>query len=237
VACGVDPTRSLRRADRGVDRLRVHRPPPHAHHALPHQGDATARREVPVQVRASKEAVPVAGQAVSATFWPVATEPRYSTRGVRAILARYATAAGLQHNMPPHRLRHFLFTWLKHKRFDDALIQPYSGVPTPLPHRAAEAVGEVVRPGDEHRAGRSGPESLPRTGRFAHGRPRFEPGKRTSVGIDRLTSSPYCGDHAERARTSLTNGTAALTVRAPPGRAAALRSPSMMSQIRSVMTR
>jgi site-specific recombinase XerD len=42
----------------------------------------------------------------------------YSTRGVRAMLARYAERAGLPHNMPPHRPRHFLFT---------ALIQPYSG--------------------------------------------------------------------------------------------------------------
>jgi hypothetical protein len=37
----------------------------------------------------------------------------YSTRGVRALLARYAAKAGLTHNMPPHRLRHFLFTWPK----------------------------------------------------------------------------------------------------------------------------
>ena len=51
----------------------------------------------------------------------------YSTRGVRAMLARYAGAAGLPHNMPPHRLRHFLFTWLKTQGIDDALIQPYSG--------------------------------------------------------------------------------------------------------------
>ena len=51
----------------------------------------------------------------------------YSTRGVRALLARYANAAGLPHNMPPHRLRHFLFTWLKTQGIDDALIQPYSG--------------------------------------------------------------------------------------------------------------
>ena len=51
----------------------------------------------------------------------------YSTRGVRALLARYATAAGLPHNMPPHRLRHFLFTWLKTQGIDDALIQPDSG--------------------------------------------------------------------------------------------------------------
>lgn len=51
----------------------------------------------------------------------------YSTRGVRALLARYAQLAGFDHNMPPHRLRHFLFTWLKTQGIDDALIQPYSG--------------------------------------------------------------------------------------------------------------
>ncbi|MGH3226873.1 MAG: tyrosine-type recombinase/integrase, partial [Streptosporangiaceae bacterium] len=51
----------------------------------------------------------------------------YSTRGVRAMLARYAQRSGLPHNMPPHRLRHFLFTWLKTQGIDDALIQPYSG--------------------------------------------------------------------------------------------------------------
>jgi integrase/recombinase XerD len=51
----------------------------------------------------------------------------YSTRGVRAMLARYAHQAGLEHNMAPHRLRHFLFTWLKNQGIDDALIQPYSG--------------------------------------------------------------------------------------------------------------
>ncbi len=50
----------------------------------------------------------------------------YSTRGVRALLARHA-AAGLPHNMPPHRLRHFLLTWLKTQGIDDALIQPCSG--------------------------------------------------------------------------------------------------------------
>jgi integrase/recombinase XerD len=43
------------------------------------------------------------------------------------MLARYAKQAGLMHNMPPHRLRHFLFTWLKTQGIDDALIQPYSG--------------------------------------------------------------------------------------------------------------
>lgn len=43
----------------------------------------------------------------------------YSTRGISALLARYASAAGLPHNMPPHRLRHFLFTWLKTQGISD----------------------------------------------------------------------------------------------------------------------
>lgn len=52
----------------------------------------------------------------------------YSTRGVRAMLARYAEQAGLAHNMPPHRLRRFLFTWLKtpghRRRPHPALLRP-----------------------------------------------------------------------------------------------------------------
>ena len=48
----------------------------------------------------------------------------YSDRGVRKILARYATAAGIEGPISPHRLRHFLFTWLKTQGIDDALIQP-----------------------------------------------------------------------------------------------------------------
>ena len=52
---------------------------------------------------------------------------RYSDRGVRKLLARYAAAAGLAQPMSPHKLRHFLLTWLKQQGFDDALIQPYSG--------------------------------------------------------------------------------------------------------------
>lgn len=51
----------------------------------------------------------------------------YSTRGVRAMLTRYADTAGLTHPISPHQLRHFLFTWLKTQGIDDALIQPYSG--------------------------------------------------------------------------------------------------------------
>lgn len=51
----------------------------------------------------------------------------YSDRGVRKLLARYAQRAGLTRSISPHRLRHFLLTWLKKQGIDDALIQPYSG--------------------------------------------------------------------------------------------------------------
>ncbi len=51
----------------------------------------------------------------------------YSDRGVRKMLERYAQAAGMSRPISPHRLRHFLLTWLKKQGIDDALIQPYSG--------------------------------------------------------------------------------------------------------------
>jgi integrase/recombinase XerD len=51
----------------------------------------------------------------------------YTDRGVRKILARYCTAAGIEQSISPHKLRHFLFTWLKTQGIDDAHIQPYSG--------------------------------------------------------------------------------------------------------------
>ena len=51
----------------------------------------------------------------------------YSTCSARAMLARYAKRAGMAHPVSPHRLRHFLFTWVKTQGIDDALIQPYSG--------------------------------------------------------------------------------------------------------------
>lgn len=51
----------------------------------------------------------------------------YTDRGVRKILARYAQKAGLERPISPHKMRHFLFTWLKKQGVDDALIQPYSG--------------------------------------------------------------------------------------------------------------
>lgn len=51
----------------------------------------------------------------------------YSDRGIRKILEKYSRIAGIEQNISPHKLRHFLFTWLKKKGIDDALIQPYSG--------------------------------------------------------------------------------------------------------------
>ena len=51
----------------------------------------------------------------------------FTTRGIRKILADYATTAGMKQSISPHKLRHFLFTWLKKQGIDDALIQPYSG--------------------------------------------------------------------------------------------------------------
>lgn len=51
----------------------------------------------------------------------------FTTRGIRKILAEYAQEAGMKQAISPHKLRHFLFTWLKKQGVDDALIQPYSG--------------------------------------------------------------------------------------------------------------
>ena len=51
----------------------------------------------------------------------------YTDRGIRKILAKYTKAAGIERSISPHKLRHFLFTWLKKQNIDDALIQPYSG--------------------------------------------------------------------------------------------------------------
>lgn len=48
-------------------------------------------------------------------------------RGIRKILAKYSEEAGLVQNLSPHKLQHFLLTWLKKQGIDDALIQPYSG--------------------------------------------------------------------------------------------------------------
>ena len=51
----------------------------------------------------------------------------YTDRGIRKILATYTALAGMERSISPHKLRHFLFTWLKKQGIEDALIQPYSG--------------------------------------------------------------------------------------------------------------
>lgn len=51
----------------------------------------------------------------------------FTTRGIRKILSDYAAESGMKQSISPHKLRHFLFTWLKKQGIDDALIQPYSG--------------------------------------------------------------------------------------------------------------
>lgn len=51
----------------------------------------------------------------------------YSMRGIRKILVKYTRLANIKSLVTPHKLRHFLFTWMKKKGIDDALIQPYSG--------------------------------------------------------------------------------------------------------------
>lgn len=52
---------------------------------------------------------------------------KYTDRGIRKILSKYAKQAELRRSVSPHRLRHFLLTWLKKQGIDDSLIQPYSG--------------------------------------------------------------------------------------------------------------
>jgi integrase/recombinase XerD len=51
----------------------------------------------------------------------------YSDRGIRKVMESYTEKAGLKRPISPHKLRHFLLTWMKKRGIDDALIQPYSG--------------------------------------------------------------------------------------------------------------
>ena len=51
----------------------------------------------------------------------------FTTRGIRKILSDYALESGMKESISPHKLRHFLFTWLKKQGIDDAHIQPFSG--------------------------------------------------------------------------------------------------------------
>lgn len=52
---------------------------------------------------------------------------QFTTRGINKILEKYTRLAGMEKPISPHKLRHFLFTWMKKKGIDDALIQPFSG--------------------------------------------------------------------------------------------------------------
>lgn len=52
---------------------------------------------------------------------------KYSERGVRQMIRRYADRAGLSKPISPHQLRHFFLLWLKKQGVDDAMVQPYSG--------------------------------------------------------------------------------------------------------------
>ena len=48
----------------------------------------------------------------------------YSDQGIRRILRKYTKTANMAHAITPHKLRHFLFTWMKQQNIDDALIRP-----------------------------------------------------------------------------------------------------------------
>ncbi len=52
---------------------------------------------------------------------------KYSDRGIRKMLITYTKIAGIERSISPNTLRHFLFTWMKKKGVEDALIQSYSG--------------------------------------------------------------------------------------------------------------
>lgn len=51
----------------------------------------------------------------------------YSVRGIRSILASYTSRSNMEHTVTPHKLRHFLFTWMKKQKIDDTLLHAYSG--------------------------------------------------------------------------------------------------------------
>lgn len=51
----------------------------------------------------------------------------YSEQGIRKILKDYTALAKMEHTITPHKLRHFLFTWMKKNNIDDEFIHAYSG--------------------------------------------------------------------------------------------------------------
>jgi hypothetical protein len=81
----------------------------------------------------------------------------FSDRGVRRLLERYATAAGLAHPISPHRLRHFLLTWLKNQRIDD-------GSSSHTRSRQPQVLGDLIPASDRRGATgvRHGHAAVPR---------------------------------------------------------------------------
>ena len=57
----------------------------------------------------------------------------YTDRGIRKILMRYIRLAGIDRSISSHKLRHFLFTWLKNENIDDAFIQPIQDILNEIP--------------------------------------------------------------------------------------------------------
>lgn len=94
------------------------------------QGKGSKDRLVPFPV-SFKEALglhaAVMRQQGAVYLYESVRKKKYSERGVRRMLQRYGEMAGLSQPISPHKLRHFLLTWLKKQGVDDALIQPYSG--------------------------------------------------------------------------------------------------------------
>ncbi len=52
---------------------------------------------------------------------------KYTSRGIQKMFKKYVIAANISGILTPHKMRHYLFRWLKSQGIDDALIQPYSG--------------------------------------------------------------------------------------------------------------
>lgn len=46
----------------------------------------------------------------------------YTERGIRKILMEYTKTAKMTKSISPHKLRHFLFTWMKKQGIDDSFI-------------------------------------------------------------------------------------------------------------------
>ena len=95
------------------------------------QGKGKKDRMVPFP-NAFKEILAVHSQAAQGKgneyLFESSWKKTYTDRGVRKILATYTALAGMERSVSLHKLRHFLFTWLKKQGVEDALIQPYSGM-------------------------------------------------------------------------------------------------------------